>query len=82
MQAGEIRDLCLLHQGQDRAGRAGARRTTRTVQIALGVVSRVEVHDEADVIDVDAPSGDIGGDEHPGAPRAELVECPLPLVLV
>jgi hypothetical protein len=39
------------------------------------------VHDQVDVVDVDAPGGDVGGDEHPRPAGGEGVQRPLPRVL-
>ena len=44
--------------------------------------SRREVDDEFDVLDVDATSGDVGGDENVDVGRLELVQHVLALVLL
>ena len=41
--------------------------TARAVQVVLVVVGRVELHDQGDVVDVDAAGGDVGGDQDRGA---------------
>jgi hypothetical protein len=75
-------DLPALDERDDLSGRPGPSGTPGTVQVVLVVVGRVELHDQVDVIDVDAASGDVGGDEHPGVPGRERVERTLPLALV
>jgi len=46
------------------------------------VVRRVELHDQVDVVHVDAAGRDVGGDQNAGMPGGERVQRPLPLVLV
>ncbi len=55
--------LVAQHEGHDAAGGSGARGAAGAVQVGLGVLGRVDVHDERDVVDVDAAGGDVGGDE-------------------
>jgi hypothetical protein len=43
------------------------------MQIVLVIVRRVEVDDELDAVDVDAPSGNVGRDEDPGVSRSKCV---------
>ena len=43
--------------------RAGARRTTGAVQVGLVLGGRVGVHDQGDVVHVDAARRDVGGDQ-------------------
>ena len=52
------------------------------MQIVLVVVRRVELHDQVDVVHVDAAGRDVGGDQDAGMPGDERVQGPLPLVLV
>ena len=63
--------LVRLGQGDDGALGPGAGGAPGPVQVVLVVVRRVVVHDEVDIVDVDAAGGDIGGDEHPGGPGGE-----------
>src|SRR5690606_19537550 len=46
-----------------------AARAARAVQVRLVLVRRVGLHDEVDVVDVDAARGDVGRDEHADAAR-------------
>ena len=52
----------------------GARGAARPVQVGLVLGRRVDVHDQGDVVDVDAAGGDVGGDEHPGRAVGERGE--------
>src|SRR5581483_12511759 len=52
--------LARCHQGDHRAGRAGARGTARAVEVVLRVGGRVDVDHQADVVDVDPPRRDVG----------------------
>ncbi len=52
------------------------------MQVRLVLVGSVGLHDQVDVIDVDAARGDIRGDEHPHPPRGQLLEVPRALGLV
>jgi hypothetical protein len=52
------------------------------VQVVLGVVRRIVLDDQVDVVDVDAARGDVGGDQDPRIPGGECVQGPLALVLV
>ena len=78
----KVADLAALNQRDDHAGGAGPGRTAGAVQVVLVVVRRVEVHDQVDVVDVDAAGRDVGGDQDTGMPGGERVQGPLPLVLV
>src|SRR6185312_8958346 len=51
---------------QHGAGRTGPGRTAGAVQVVLVVRRRVEVHNQVDVVDVDAAGRDVGGHQHPG----------------
>ena len=79
---GELADLVGLDQRHDRAGRAGPGGAAGAVQVVLVVVRRVEVHDQLDVVDVDAARSDVGRDQDPRMPGREGVEGALPLALV
>jgi hypothetical protein len=82
VQPCQIADLAVLDQRDDRAGRPGPGGAARAVQVILVIVGRVELHDQVDVVDVDAAGRDVGGDQDAGTPRGERIESPLPLVLV
>ena len=60
---------------------ARARRAADAVHVSLGHFRQVEVHHVADVVDVDAAGGDVGGDENGGLALLEVVEGALALVL-
>ena len=55
-------------------GGAGPRGAPGAVQVVLVVVRRVEVHDQVDVVDVDAAGGDVGGDQHRHRAGGERVQ--------
>jgi hypothetical protein len=59
------------HHGHHDAVRAGTSSTARTVQVRLVLRRRVDMHHQTDVINVDAPCGDVGGHENPGPSIAE-----------
>ena len=61
-----------MHQRDDGARLAGPRRTAGAVQVVLGVLRRVDVHDERDAVDVDAACRDVRRDEHVHPTLAEL----------
>ncbi len=61
----------------DGARLPGARGAAGAVQVGLGVRRCVEVHDQADVVDVDAACGDVGGDDRLGPTGGELVQVAL-----
>ena len=74
MHLRHVAHLLRLDEGHNRPGRAGTRRATGTMQRVLVVVGRVEVHDQVDVVDVQAAGCDVGRDEHPTAAGAERLE--------
>ncbi len=78
----EVADLPVLGERDDQARGPGSGRAARAVQIVLGVVRRIVLHDEVDVIDVDAAGGDVGGDQDARMSGGEPVQGPLALVLV
>src|SRR6202011_750486 len=78
----EVTDLAALHQRDNHAGGPGPGRAAGAVQVILVVVRRVELHDQVDVVHVDAPGRDVGGDQDAGVPGGERVQGPLPLALV
>ena len=63
MNPARVAALRLGLQRHDHARRTGASRAARTVQVGLVLGRRVDVHDECDLVDVDAAGGDVGGDE-------------------
>src|SRR5688572_11529748 len=68
--------LVLLARGERQriAGGAGAGRASDAVDVVLGHVGNVEVDDVRQRLDVDAASGDVGGDEHAKATVLESLE--------
>ena len=77
--AGEAFDELDLEEfppGNERDGAAAAAGTAGSadpVEVIFGVVGEVEVEDDLDVIDIDAPGGDVGGDEEFESGLAEFV---------
>src|ERR1019366_1190708 len=78
----ELADLGWLDECYDRAGRARPGRAPGAVQVILVVIGGVEVHDQLDVIDVDAPGGDVRRDKDARMTGSERGQGTLPLVLV
>src|SRR5580704_14814990 len=78
----KLTDLAAFHQRDDHAGLPGPGRAARAVQVVLVVVRRVELDHQVDVVHVDAPGRDVGGDQDAGMPGGERVQGPLPLALV
>ncbi|MGY3078996.1 hypothetical protein ACVWZZ_005404 [Bradyrhizobium sp. LM6.10] len=60
---------------------AGARGAADAVHVGLGHVGEVEIDDVGDAVDVDAASGDIGGDQRADFTGAELGKRPFAMVL-
>ena len=52
------------------------------VNVVLPVGGEVIVDDAGDLLDVDAPGEQVGGDEHTGGPGAELTHDHVALLLV
>src|SRR3954453_14486422 len=73
-------DLCLL-LGEDEcdplAGAPGAAGAADAVDVALAVLRRVVVDHVADVVEVEAPGGDVGRDQRRHLAAAEALERPL-----
>jgi hypothetical protein len=72
---GEILDVSPLVGGRHRDdGAAGPRpgRTPGAVEVRLVLGRRIDVHDEADLVDVDASRSDVRGDEHAHLTGREL----------
>ena len=71
LETDHLRALARRGQGDHHAVGAGARRTAAAVEVGLGVARVVEVHDQRDVVDVDAAGGDVGGDDRLGGAGGE-----------
>ena len=69
------------HEGHHQPGCAGSGGTARPVEVVLVVFRGVVMDDRIDRLDVEAASGDVGGDEDVDAPGGELGQRPLPLWL-
>jgi hypothetical protein len=69
------------HERHDGATRARTSGATRAMQVVLGVVGRVVVHDEVDVVHVNATRRDVGRDQHARMPSGETCEGTLARVL-
>lgn len=52
-----------------------------TMNISIGFKRYFEVHDMADLVDVDTPGGDIGCNKHPDSPGLEIVQNSLSCIL-
>ena len=63
------------------AGPPGARGAADAVDIGLGDLGQLEIDDMADVVDIDAARGDVGGDERARLARAERRQGALALAL-
>src|SRR5690606_22886691 len=78
--AGEVAHVAALlgqHDGHDVAAGARARRPAGPVQVGLVLGGRVDVHDELDVVHVDAACGDVRRHEHLDRARRERGEVAL-----
>ena len=75
-QRAHIRHLVGGHQGDHGAAGAGPRGPSGPVQVGLVLHRRVGVHDQIDVIDMDAASRDIGGDQRPHRAVGERIQVP------
>ena len=64
LQDAHLGVLVVLDERDRPAVAPGAGRAAGAVQVVLGVLGRLVVDDRADVVDVDAAGGDVGGDEH------------------
>src|SRR3954451_9117624 len=80
-QAADLAPLVRQDEADHDTGAAGARRTTGAVQVVLGAGRRVDLEDQADVVDVDAAGGDVGGDEDGQLALLERLEDPRPSTL-
>src|ERR1700742_3435115 len=77
----QLTKLGVFHQRNDQPGGAGPGRPARTVQVVLGVIRRIELDHQVDVVHVNAPGGDVRRDKDPGVPGGEAIQGPLPLTL-
>src|SRR6266702_279013 len=68
-------------QRDRRAFGAGARGAADAVDVRLRHVRQVEIDDVGDAVDIDAASGDVGGDQRADVTGAELRQRPLAMVL-
>ncbi len=75
-QPGHLAALVGQDERDDAAGLPGARRTAAAVQVVLVVARRVDVDDEVQVVDVDAPGGDVRGDEDRDVAGLEPLQGP------
>src|SRR5439155_15989517 len=78
LQAVGLVDLVPQHERGHRALLAGAGGPARAMDVGLVVVGHVEVEDDVDIFDVDAPAGDVGGHEHWALALCEVAQTPLP----
>src|SRR5437660_10753037 len=74
LDALELAALARIAERQRDARSAGARGAADAMDVALGVGRQLVVDDVGHADDVDAARGEIGGDQHAGAPAAEIVE--------
>ena len=68
-------------EGDDHAVGPGPAGSPGPVHVVLRRRGQVEVDDAADVVDVDPPGRDVGGDERLGLPGDERPQCPVALGL-
>ena len=61
-------------EGECHASGSGPRRSPDAVDVAFGLVGKLVVDDVGDVVDVDAPGGDVGRHQDAGAPAAKPFE--------
>ena len=78
LDRGEERALGGIAQRDRDARRAGARRSSDAVHVALRLVRNIKIDDVADGIDIDAARRDVGGDQDRHTSVPESGECPLP----
>ena len=70
-QPAQLAPLMRQDQSDDHAGTAGAGRPTGAVQVFLRPARRVDLEHQADLVDVDAARGDVGGHQHGQRPVLE-----------
>jgi len=67
------------NQGYRATGLTGSARSADSVNVVLGVLRNIPVHDERDGLDVNAAGGDVGGDQNAVVSGAETFHCRLAL---
>jgi len=67
----DFASLFAKNQGYRATGLTGSARSADSVNVVLGVLRNIPVHDERDRLDVDAASGDVGSDQYAVVPGAE-----------
>src|SRR5262245_37082951 len=73
--------LIRLHERDDETAGTRTSGAPRAVDVRLVILRRVVVDDRRDAVDVDAASGDVGGDERLDAALGERCERPIALTL-
>ena len=69
------------HDGDDHALGSGTGRAATAVQVGLVLGRRVDVHDQRDLVHVDATSSDVGGHEYLRRPLGEGLQVALACIL-
>src|SRR5205814_7110752 len=70
----EIRTFVAVAKGDGASRCARAPGAANPVDVALGDVGHIEIHDEGNTLDVDSPCGDIRGHEDRRNPATEALE--------
>ncbi len=78
----QVNELIVITERHGNAGRARPGRAADAVNVRLGNIGDVEVDDVRDVVDIDAPRGDIGCNQHWRAAGLESGQCASPSGLV
>ncbi len=80
----ELTELVLAHQGDGLTAAPGAAGTADAVDVILRHLGQLEVDHVGQLIDVQAPGGDVGGNQHPHLALAKIRQRPVagPLALV
>src|SRR5690242_11389717 len=69
------------HKADGIAHRVRAARSADAVNIILGVHGEIIIDDVRDAVHIDAPRGDVGGDQHAHGTRLEILQGAQSLVL-
>lgn len=77
----EVAEIFAGAEGEGAAGGTGAGRAPDPVDVGLGLIGHIKIHDQGDVFDIDTAGGDIGGDEDGGLAAAEFIEGALSGIL-
>ncbi len=77
----EVFALRLVHKGVGDAAPAGPSGASDAMDVGVGILGKVVVHDVADIVDVDAPRREVGRDERGKFSATESVEHALALAL-